>query len=96
MLFKRALDDADLTPRELGEPILELVPKRNVETWIRCLNGIVADEERDYKSEVSSGSIKSAAEKMFEWTRPHRSVPDVCVPSLRESLPEFRRIPDQK
>src|SRR5208282_6324826 len=31
------------------EQIARLVPKRNVETWILCLNGQAADEDADYK-----------------------------------------------
>ena len=29
------------------EQIARLVPKRNVETWILCLNGQAADEDTD-------------------------------------------------
>src|SRR3954454_7811447 len=33
----RALKDADEPQRQQGEPILNLIPKLNVETWILCL-----------------------------------------------------------
>ena len=31
------------------EQIARLVPKRNIETWILCLNGHAVDQDADYK-----------------------------------------------
>jgi hypothetical protein len=38
------------------EQIARLVPKRNIETWILCLNGNDVDEEADYKKERNDWS----------------------------------------
>ena len=81
--------------RSASEPILVLVPKRNVETWILCLTNHAVDEDSDFRYDrrVHSSAIKTAASALFDWTRRNAAVPDSCVPSLRESLPEFDRIP---
>jgi hypothetical protein len=91
----RALRDAGVAPRGPAEPILNLIPKRNVETWVLCLNSKVVDEERDYRHDagVDAQSIKQAAQILYDWTRPNAALPDQCVPSLRDCLPEFGRIP---
>src|SRR5579859_366513 len=47
--FERALLDAEEPPRTSVEPILNLIPKRNVETWILCLNAELVDEVTDYR-----------------------------------------------
>src|SRR5271165_4189231 len=47
--LERALRDADELQRVASEPILNLIPKRNVETWILCLNSHVVDEVTDYR-----------------------------------------------
>lgn len=91
----RALQDAEEASRSASEPILNLVPKRNVETWILCLNSEMVDEVNDYRhdSRVSSERIKQAASTLFSWTRINSTIPAACVPSLRDCLSEFERLP---
>ena len=86
--FEQALRDAEQPPRGPSEPILNLIPKRNVETWILCLNSAVVNEESDYRHDprVDAQSIKQAANVLFSWTRPNIADPDACVPSLRACL----------
>lgn len=92
----RALEDSNETPRTASEPALNLAPKRNVETWIVCLNLEAVDEINDYRHDarVASQSIKQAARNVFAWTRPNCPIPSPCVPSLRDCLPEFDRLRD--
>jgi hypothetical protein len=94
--IERALRDAGEPARGLSEPILNLIPRQNVETWILCLNSLPVDEQADYRHDerVSAHSIKQAASALFSWTRPKAEIPDTCVTSLRDCLPEFDRIPD--
>lgn len=94
--FSRALRDADEAERQDDEPVLNLVPRRNVETWILCLNNNSVDEISDYRHDdpVTAQAIKDAALALFNWTRPNVDLPDSCVASLRESLPEFLRLPE--
>jgi hypothetical protein len=93
--LERALRDADGPARSQTEPILHLIPKRNVETWILCLNGAGVDEVNDYRHDprVDAQSIKQAAGALYAWTRRNFVVPHSCVPSLHECLPEFHRLP---
>ena len=93
--LERALQDADEPPRSSTEPILNLVPKRNVETWILCLNSIPVNEADDYHNDprVNAASVRQAATTLYEWTRPNFSLPASCVTSLRDCQTEFRRIP---
>jgi len=94
--FERVLQDAKEPARGASEPILNLVPKRNVETWILCLNSEKVDELSDYRHDrrVSPASIKQAATALFSRTRPNAEIPGTCVPSLQDCLPEFARVPD--
>ncbi|MGA3026451.1 MAG: hypothetical protein ABSF98_16930 [Bryobacteraceae bacterium] len=94
--LERALRDADEPPRAREEPILNLIPKRNVETWVLCLDSQRVDEVADYRHDprVDPKAIQRAAATLFSWTRPNAQLPDACVPSLRDCLPEFLRIPD--
>lgn len=93
--FERALQDAQELPRSPTEPILNLIPKRNVETWILCLNSAMVDEGSNYHHDprVNPQSIKTAANTLYSWTRPNFVFPNICAPSLHACQPEFRRVP---
>lgn len=86
--------DGELTEHELDkrgddEPILILVPKRNIETWVRCLLCDEVDEGADYsRTSPSAEEIKRAALTMFEWSRPNARLPKQPVASLRRTLDE--------
>lgn len=76
------------------EPVARLVPKRNVETWILCLNGHHVNEVRDYKEEGHEWNelVSPAAEALFQWTRPNVHVPQHCTESLTRGITELRRL----
>jgi hypothetical protein len=83
--------------RREDEPIVVLIPKRHVETWIRALLGNLVDEATDYTKAPhrppTSVEIKNAAAKLYEWTRPGAAIPTTSPPSLASSIPEWQKIP---
>jgi hypothetical protein len=76
------------------EQIARLVPKRNVETWILCLNGHDVDEEADYKRTRDDWNdlIPQAAGTLSEWTHHEAEPPSHCVDSLRSGVKELNRL----
>lgn len=91
--LSEALVQAGLPPRAAAEQIAHLIAKRNVETWILCLNGESVNELADYRKQPRIEQlIGTAAETLFEWTRPNARVPSHCIPSLQVSIPEIQRI----
>jgi hypothetical protein len=77
------------------EQVARLVPKRNIETWILCLNGHAVEEgEEDYKRTRNDWDslIQPAANTLNEWSRANARIPDHCVPSLRHGVGELRRL----
>jgi len=77
-----------------SEQIARLVPKRNVETWILCLNGQAVDEDTDHKRERNDWSelIPPAARTLRHWTRSTNQPPNHCVSSLRTGVQELKRL----
>ena len=77
-----------------GERIARLVPKRNIETWILCLNEHAVDEETDYTETRSNWNelIAQGAETLCQWTRSTTEPPNHCVNSLRTGVRELRRL----
>ena len=66
-----------------AEQVARLIPQRNVETWILCLNAVVVDEETDYKRTRNDWAelIRPAADTLFTWSRPNAQVADNCLSS---------------
>jgi hypothetical protein len=89
-----ALRAAGMDERLEDEPIVVLIPKRHVETWIRALLGNQVDEATDYtRPTPSAKDIKEAAAKLHEWTRRGTNPGPTSPASLTASLPEWRKIP---
>ena len=92
----RALEQADVAPiNNRTEAIVRLVPKRNIETWILCLNGTAVNEKTDYKKPRDDWSdlIRTAIGTLYESTRPNAPVLQPCVESLRMGIEELRITP---
>ena len=90
----QALHDSGKQPVDTAtEQIARLVPKRNVETWILCLNEHSVDEESDYRKRNNWHSlIPPAAEVLSRWTRSNDDPPQHCVDSLRSGVKELKRL----
>lgn len=91
----QALSDSDNDVIAEGEHVALLVPKRNVETWILCLNGNAVSEQADYKTAKDDWNIliSTASETLHTWTRSQDLPPNHCVESLRIGVRELRRLP---
>ena len=86
-------------PRQPAEPIAELVPKRNIETWIHALDETLSagldrplDEERAYPKLDYPSDGAAAAESFARHARKN-TAPEVArtIPSLADGLAELRR-----
>lgn len=76
-----------------NDPVVVLIPKRHIETWIRAaLNGAV-NELDDYKRPaVTKDEFRNAAGQIHGWARNQPEPGPMCIPSLRVALPDWRRI----
>jgi hypothetical protein len=90
----QALSESGIQPIGNNEQVVQLVPKRNVETWILCLNQQAVDEATDYKGTRDDWNelIPRASEALFQWTRPSFVLPNHCIDSLRRGVSELNRL----
>jgi hypothetical protein len=91
----RVLHDAGVRPLDSNtEQIARLIPKRNVETWILCLNDVPVDEVTDYKRTHNDWTalIRTAVVTLYEWTWPNARIPAKCVDSLQRGIRELSRL----
>jgi len=92
--LSQTLREARIQPIQSHERIAQLTPRRNVETWILCLNRHGVDELTDYKKTRDDWNemISPAAEALFQWTRPGVTPPSYCVNSLEGGVRELNRL----
>lgn len=80
---------------ELSDPIARLLPKRNIETWILCLNSGAVDEVKDYKHSRTKDQwnalMPSAAERFYEIQKNQGMYPGSLIESLVHGIREVRR-----
>lgn len=76
-----------------GDPMVALIPKRHIETWIRSALGNAVNENDSYKNPaLKKAEIRSAADQIHGWARGVPAPGPTCVDSLRVSLPAFRTL----
>ena len=90
----QALREAEVPAIRIGEEIARLIPKRNIETWIMCLNSEIVNEDADYKRARDNWTelIWTAADTLYDWSRPNAPVPASCVESLRIGIGELQML----
>ena len=77
-----------------NDPVVVLIPRRHVETWIRAVQDLeTIDETTDYKRpEPSRAGIRDAADQIYAWAHGNPLPSFRSVPSLSDSLAEWRKI----
>lgn len=87
------LEEQLRSPREAHERIVHFIPRRNIETWILCLDGEVVDEVKNHRKDHGiEDRIGPAARVFCDWTRPNAIAPSHCIPSLYAAIPEAHRL----
>lgn len=85
---------AGYAARRSEEPILLIIPRRNVETWMHFLEGNSVDETTDYKSRCSDAKNTDFAREFAGFAHPPRNPFPDCPDSLRRVCQtELPRIP---
>lgn len=76
------------------EAIVILVPKWQVETWVKCLLGqaVQEDDEDTDKPPVTGPQVIAASSTLHDWARPNAQIGATCVDSLRSALPRWQGI----
>ncbi len=80
-------------PLNPSDPLVILIPRRHIETWIRSAIGNAVNETDDYKRpEPQKREIRDAARQIFTWSHGQQKPGSACVQSLLSALQHWRRI----
>lgn len=81
------------TPLSDADPLVMLIPRRHIETWIRAARKLTVNETDSYKNpEPKKSEVGAAAKQIHAWARNNPRADSNCIPSLQMSFSEWRRI----
>lgn len=87
--LEEALEEKEEGPREPGERVVILTPRRNLESWMHWADGNPPDEETDFKHEYPDGP-RQYEEKAAQRCQQEDTAD--LAPSLRAACDELDRI----
>ncbi|MEI8079071.1 MAG: hypothetical protein WCH61_05515 [bacterium] len=83
----------DKTLFDATDPLVLLIPRRHIETWIRAATNQPVGEIEDCKRPaLGKPEFRTAATTIHGWARNAPPPGPTCVPSLRSAFPEWRKI----
>ena len=77
--------------RKPADPVIIIVPRRNIETWFAYLDGESVDETVDYNA-YKSKNPRPFAEELYRMCHEAQKLRSPVPPSLAESCQEYRKL----
>ena len=87
-----ACDEKRVPRRDAGDPVLVIVPRRNIETWLKYLGGTAVDENTPYRKLRRESDCVTHANILYRMCHEAQRLDEDAPPSLRESCEEYRKL----
>lgn len=85
------LTEAKLPAISSGEGVVQLIPKREIETWLDFLEGkSISEDDRPIQRKQCEGSIADPVQKFVDFVRQPHLMSDDVLPSLKAAVGEVR------
>ena len=81
----------EIPPREDADPVVVVVPRRNIETWLAYLGGTSVDEVTVYPRLRRERDCDAHAKRLYDMCQDER-LAEPAPPSLREACDEYRKL----
>lgn len=88
-----ACDEKQVPRRDERDPVLVIVPRWNIETWLYYLgSGTAVDETRRYPRLRRERDCVTHADNLYRMCHEAQRLDEAAPPSLRESCVEYRKL----
>lgn len=88
--------ERNVAQRQPKDPVIVLVPRRNIETWLQHLNtGRAVDETHAYKQMfrgLSMKGLRALADELYRMCHEVQKLSTSAPPSLREACVEYPKV----
>ena len=78
--------------RQDGDPVLVIIPRRNIETWLAYLGGENVDEFNRYPRLRRERDCEVHARHLYSMCHERQRLDEPVPPSLREACHEYRKL----
>lgn len=78
--------------RDDDDPVLVVVPRRSIETWLHYLGGQPVDELKHYPRLRWERDCADHAKRLYAMCHEDQRLDDSAPPSLREACEEYRKL----
>lgn len=75
-----------------NDPVVLAVPRRNIETWLKYLDGFEVDETTAYPKLLRARDCDRHAERLYEMCHQEQGLVEPAPPSLIEACHEYRKL----
>ena len=83
----------DVPVRTGSDPVILVVPRRNIETWLAYLEtGKPVDEQERYPRLKRERDCNRHADNLFKMCHSGQRLDEAAPPSLREACAEYRKL----
>lgn len=87
-----ACDEKEIPRRDDGDPVLVIVPRRNIETWLAYLGGATVDENTAYRKLKRESDCVTQANSLYRMCHDEQRLDEGAPPSLREACGEYPKL----
>lgn len=84
--------EAQVPPRTATDPVIVVVPRRNIETWFAYLDGLDVDEQQTYPKLDRESDCKRHARELYRMCHEAQRLRNPVPPSLERACDEYRRL----
>ncbi|MCE2513479.1 MAG: hypothetical protein J4F37_00430 [Acidobacteria bacterium] len=90
--LEAACDEKQIPPRDDDDPVLVIVPRRNIETWLTYLGGTEVDEDTTYPRLRRERDCAAPAAELYRMCQEAQRLDEGAPPSLREACDEYGKL----
>ena len=87
-----ACDEKQVPRRGDRDPVLVIVPRRNIETWLHYLGGTEVDEGTPYRKLKREGDCATHANSLYRMCHEDQRLDEGAPPSLQEACEEYGKL----
>ena len=82
----------EIPPRQDADPVVVIVPRRNIETWLAYLGGTPVDEVTVYPRLRRERDCAAHAKRLYEMCHETQELAESAPPSLQEACAEYHKL----
>ena len=90
-----ACGEKQIERKDDRDPVLVIVPRRNIETWLAYLGGTEVDEVKRYPRLRRESHCVTHANNLYRMCHEAQRLDEGAPPSLREACEEYRKLQRQ-